>query len=82
MRTDANIATLKDAYQRWHTSKAASVDHWLNLMTDDVQFGSLAGGAIEMQFTRPSCCKDEVVRYFAGLTAEWEIARRGIHMIP
>ena len=73
MRTDANIATLKDAYQRWHTSKAASVDHWLDLMTDDVQFGSLAGGAIEMQFTRPSCCKDEVVRYFAGLTAEWEM---------
>lgn len=42
-------------------------------MTDDVQFGSLAGGAIKMQFTRPSCCKDDVKQYFTGLTSEWEM---------
>jgi len=68
-----NVRILKDAYQRWHDSKAASVDHWLNLMTDDVQFRSLAAGAIEMQFTRPSCCKDDVKQYFTGLTSEWEM---------
>ena len=73
MSIDANIETLKDAYQRWHNTRAGSVDHWLKLMTDDVQFRSLAGGAVEMQFTRPSCCKDEVVQYFAGLTSEWEM---------
>ncbi len=68
-----NVATLKDAYQRWHDSKAGSVDHWLNLMTDDVKFRSLAAGASEMQFTRDSSNKDEVKRYFAGLTSEWEM---------
>jgi ketosteroid isomerase-like protein len=73
MSTDANLATLRNAYQRWHVSKAGSVDHWLDLMTDDVQFHSLAAGTIEMQFTRPSCCKDEVKHYFAGLTSEWEM---------
>jgi len=73
MSTDANVATLKDAYQRWHDSKAGSVDHWLNLMSEDVQFRSLAAGAIEMQFTRPSSNKVEVKRYFAGLTSEWEM---------
>ncbi|MEO6165643.1 MAG: nuclear transport factor 2 family protein [Candidatus Binatia bacterium] len=73
MSTEPNIATLKDAYRLWHDSKAGSVDHWLNLMTDDVQFRSLAAGAVEMQFTRPSCCKDEVKQYFAGLTTEWEM---------
>jgi hypothetical protein len=73
MSTDANVAILKDAYQRWHDSKAGSVDHWLDLMTDDVQFHSLAAGAIEMQFTCPSCCKDEVKHYFAGLNSEWEM---------
>ena len=68
-----NVARLKDAYQRWHDSKAGSVDHWLNLMTDDVKFRSLAAGAIELQFTRDSSNKDEVKRYFAGLTSEWEM---------
>jgi ketosteroid isomerase-like protein len=68
-----NIATLKDAYQRWHDTKAGSVDHWLGLMTDDVQFRSLAAGAKAMQFTQTSSCKDEVKQYFSGLTAEWEM---------
>jgi len=73
MNIETNVALLKDAYQRWHDTKAGSVDHWLNLMTDDVQFRSLAAGAVEMQFTRPSCCKDDVKQYFAGLTNEWEM---------
>lgn len=68
-----NVAILKDAYQRWHDSRAGSVDHWLNLMTDDAQFRSLAAGAVEMQFTRSSCCKDDVKLYFTGLTSEWEM---------
>jgi ketosteroid isomerase-like protein len=68
-----NVAILKDAYQRWHDSKAGSVEHWLELMTDDVQFRSLAAGAVQMQFTKPSCCKDEVKQYFAGLTSEWQM---------
>jgi uncharacterized protein len=73
MSTDSNVAILKDAYRRWHDSKAGSVDHWLNLMTDDVQFHSLAAGAVEMAFTRSSSNKDEVKHYFAGLTSEWEM---------
>ena len=48
MNTASNVAILKDAYERWHDSKAGSVDHWLHLMTDDVKFGSLAEGAIQM----------------------------------
>ena len=73
MSSESNVAPLKDAYQRWHDTKAGSVDHWLNLMTDDVKFRSLAAGAIEMLFTRPSSNKDEVTHYFAGLTHEWEM---------
>lgn len=68
-----NVAILKDAYQQWHDTKAGSVDHWLSLMTDDVQFRSLAAGAKAMEFTRESCCKNDVVQYFAGLTSEWEM---------
>jgi ketosteroid isomerase-like protein len=68
-----NVASLKEAYRIWHDTKAGSVDHWLNLMTDDVKFRSLAQGAKPMEFTRTSSCKDEVKDYFAGLTADWEM---------
>ena len=68
-----NVETLKDAYRRWHDSKAGSIDHWLSLMTDDVNFRSLADGAKTMEFTRTSSCKDDVKRYFTGLTSDWEM---------
>jgi ketosteroid isomerase-like protein len=68
-----NIEILKHAYRRWHETKAGSVDHWLHLMTDDVNFRSLAEGAKPMEFTRTSSCKDDVKHYFAGLTADWEM---------
>ena len=71
MSTASNVTVLKEAYKRWHESKAGSVDHWLHLMTDDVKFRSLAEGAIQMQFTRPSSNKAEVEQYFKGLTNEW-----------
>jgi uncharacterized protein len=46
-----NVANLKEAYRLWHDTKAGSVDYWLNLMTDDVTFRSLAQGAETMEFT-------------------------------
>src|SRR5581483_9450408 len=61
----ANIAVLKNAYQQWHDSKGASVRHWLDIMTDDVKFRSLAEGTRPMEFTRASKSKDEVEGYIA-----------------
>jgi hypothetical protein len=63
----ANIAVLKNAYQMWHDSKGGSVRHWLDIMTDDVRFRSLAEGAEPMLFTRESTNKKDVEGYFAGL---------------
>ena len=71
MSTASNVTVLKEAYKRWHDSKAGSVDHWLRLMTDDVKFRSLADGALQMQFTGLSSNKTEVEQYFKGLTSEW-----------
>lgn len=68
-----NVASLKAAYRLWHDTKAGSVDYWLNLMTDDVKFRSIAEGAKTMEFTRTSSCKDDVKGYFAGLSADWEM---------
>jgi len=69
----ANVAVLKNAYRMWHDSKGASVHHWLDIMTDDVKFRSLAEGSRPMEFTRASKSKDEVEGYFAGLAADWEM---------
>jgi uncharacterized protein len=73
MSTGENIAVLKEAYRRWHDTLGGSADHWLELMTDDVQFRSLTNGAATMEFTRPSSCKDDVRRYFSGLAADWKM---------
>jgi uncharacterized protein len=59
--------------QKWHETKAGSVDYWLSLMTDDIQFRSLAAGAPKMEFTRASTCKEEVKSYLAQLTSDWEM---------
>jgi uncharacterized protein len=72
-REESHIELLKEAYKKWHDTKAGSVDHWLALMTEDVEFRSLAGGAAQMEFTRMSTCKDEVKHYFAELTSQWEM---------
>lgn len=70
---EKHVELLKAAYQKWHDSKAGSVDYWLGLMTDDIKFRSLGAGAAEIEFTRTSTCKEEVKRYFAGLTSDWEM---------
>jgi len=68
-----NVTILKAAYRLWNDTKGGSVDHWLDNMSDDVKFRSLAEGAKTIEFTRTSSCKDEVRQYFAGLTADWEM---------
>jgi len=70
---EKHVELLKAAYQKWHDSKAGSIDYWLGLMTDDIKFRSLGAGAAEIEFTRTSTCKEEVKRYFAGLTSDWEM---------
>ena len=72
-REETHVSLLKEAYKKWHETKAGSVDHWLALMTDDIQFRSLGSGAPKMEFTRTSTCKEEVKGYFSQLTSEWEM---------
>src|SRR4029077_4389636 len=70
---EMHVSLLKTAYKKWHETKAGSVEYWLGLMTDDIQFRSLASGAPKMEFTRTSTCKEEVKGYFSQLTSEWEM---------
>jgi len=70
---ETHVILLKEGYKKWHDTKAGSVDYWLSVMTDDIQFRSLAAGAPKMEFTHTCACKEDVKAYFAQLTSEWEM---------
>ena len=70
---ERNVGALKEAFRRWHETKAGGVQHWLNLMADDVRFRSLADGAPGMDFTRERRSRADVARYFEDMSAEWEM---------
>ena len=72
------VSKLREAYQSWNDTKGLSTDQWMELMSDDVVFRSLAGGAPGMEFTRHCACKEDVRGYFAGLSLDWQM----IHYTP
>ena len=73
MSEESNVAILKEAYQYWNDNREQAFGKWMDLMSDDIKLESIADGAKGMEFTR--CCngKDDVLRYFQELTAEWEM---------
>ena len=73
-----NVGKLRKAYQLWHDTRGGSVQHWLDLMADDVRMRSITAGAPEMAFTKANHGKSDAARYFAGLAADWEM----IHFTP
>ena len=42
MADSPNVAKAKEVYRRWHESKGQSVEDWLEIMADEVNF--LRGG--------------------------------------
>jgi ketosteroid isomerase-like protein len=78
-KEDEHVAVLREAYRRWHDTKGGSVQHWLDLMTDDVSFRSLSGGRAEgksaMGFDHQHAHRGGVEAYFAAMANEWEMVR-------
>ncbi len=71
--TAANKAILKDAFERWHQTKGGSVDHWMSILADEVDFRSLADGKPGLEFTARRRSRDEVGEYMSGLIAMFEM---------
>jgi uncharacterized protein len=69
----SNVERLTEAYARWSESKGGSVDHWMTLVADDIQFGSLAQGAPRVTFLRSYSNRDALADYFAGVLTDWEM---------
>ena len=68
-----NVAIVREAYELWGDSKAGSIDHWMGLMADEVDWRSLAEGAAGLEFTRGASSKAQVRAYFEGLVRDWEM---------
>jgi ketosteroid isomerase-like protein len=73
MSEDANVATLKDAYRRWHETRGGSADHWMTVCDENIRFGSLAQGAPRVEYLTAYSARDELKHYFEGLSRDWEM---------
>ncbi|MEL7529492.1 MAG: nuclear transport factor 2 family protein [Pseudomonadota bacterium] len=69
-----NLSALKRCYELWNETKGESVDAWLDLFDDTVDFRSLAmAREPSVDFTKPCCSKNEVIQYLSGLKADWSM---------
>ena len=68
-----NVETLKRAYDYWNNNKEQAFDNWMDLLSDDINFRSLADGVEGMEFSRRCHCKNDVHRYFQELAEDWEL---------
>ena len=73
MTEDENVEILKRAYQLWNDTKASSLDHWMDLIADDVHWRSISDGNPGMEFSRTCQCKNDIARYFAEVSKDWEM---------
>ena len=74
MATDnANVSALRKAYRRWADTKGGSIDPWVDLCSENMQFRSLAEGAPGLEFTTARRTRSEVASYLTALVAEWEM---------
>jgi ketosteroid isomerase-like protein len=72
---DDNVAIVRKAYELWGSTRAGSVDHWMALMADEVDWRSLADGGPGMEFTRRASTREQVRGYLEGLVNDWEMLR-------
>jgi ketosteroid isomerase-like protein len=79
MPEDANVTALREAYRLWEETKGDSVDSWMALIDDDIEFGSLVDGRPEAQFARAHRGKAELMAYFAGLNDDWTMNFYKVH---
>ena len=71
---EKNMAIVSAAYQQWHDSKGGSVENWIDLMSDDVQFQSMGEDSGEgLAFARAYRSMAKLADYFRGLLQAMEM---------
>jgi ketosteroid isomerase-like protein len=70
----SNVAVLTEAYRRWSDSRGGSVDHWMSICDENIEFGSLIRGAEpRVAYMTGYSARDELSSYFDGLKRDWEM---------
>ena len=67
------LEKLQSAYRHWNSDKGSTAEPLFDLMSDDLKFRSIAGGAPDMAFTRPHSNKEQVKAYFTELARDWQM---------
>jgi ketosteroid isomerase-like protein len=70
---NSNVTALKHAYRRWHDTKGGSVDDWMKLLADDINFNSIAQGAPHVAYMMAYDKKQMLRDYFDGLAKNWSM---------
>ncbi len=65
----ADLEKLKAAVRAWDDTKGKSIDTWLDLMADHVDWRSLADGVQAVPWTKTRKTRSEVQGYLVGLTS-------------
>lgn len=68
-----NVAILKEAYRLWHETKGRSVDHWISICADAIEFGSIAQNLRNVPYMTTYEDVTTLAKYFAGLALDWEM---------
>lgn len=75
----SNKAKLADAYRRWHDTRGANAQEWIEMCAENIQFGSLAEGARPIAFTARIEGRSLLKSYFDGLTSQWTMIHYTVH---
>lgn len=70
---DQNTEIVRSAFETWHNCKGESIECWMDIMADEVNFRSLADGRDDLAFTEERKSRDEVLGYLKGLTEMFEM---------
>ena len=71
--SQAVLDKVKAAYTAWGRSKGGSVDAWLDLLGDDIDFRSLANGQPHVPWTRAHTTPAGVRSYLDGLLSAFRM---------
>jgi uncharacterized protein len=70
---ERNVAILKQAYKSWGETLGASVDAWMKICSEKIEFGSLAQAPAGAQYFTEYGSRDALKEYFAGLERDWQM---------
>src|SRR5262249_26037705 len=68
-----NLSRLREAYRRWHRSRGADADAWLELMDATVMYRAPPDGRAALDFTPRKGTKEEIAAILSAHQRDWEM---------